>query len=621
MSTTQAAAAKASSSAAQGKAAPSLQPVPTQPASPPARPVPPAHAAPPPTTAAGESNSGLAASLEAWRKRLESAGIPCRAVALHGEDAAVCQDFPKHDARWSATWLPLRQRVSAGEPVALGRIEGVGGPADLMLATALQLPDGRAGIVGAVLAPPHHERTIQLVLLSLGWLQLAVSAASLVHNQHAARLLELMGHVGSQHEARAAAQEWINRTAAWARAEAPPVQQGFGLMLFEVRNGVPQWWVAADTAWSEKGSPTVREATEIATRAAVESQEVAHAPWWALPILDDGEPVAVLVTRCEGAAGLPDAVCAVLRGSAGLGEPLLRRWREADRSLFAHTADATRAAWRKLSGPGHATWKVGAVAAVLLLGVLLALPQPDRVTANLAIEGRVRQIVTAPFDGFIGQALVRPGDNVTVGQALARLDDRDLKLEQAKHRSERDQAAGKLRQAMAERDAPALALASAELQQTEAQLALVDAKLARAQLLSPLDGVVVSGDWVQQIGGPVETGKQMFEIAASDGYRVVLHVPDKDIARVHVGQGGALRLTGQPNVSHAFKVSTVTATASVQDGGNGFRVEAVWDGTAPALSPGMQGVGKIEVGEANLLTLWTRSSIDWLRLKLWTWWW
>ena len=60
-----------------------------------------------------------------------------------------------------------------------------------------------------------------LVLLSLGGLQLSLSAASLAHNQRAARLLEMMGHVSAQDSARAAAQEWINRTAAWVRAEVP----------------------------------------------------------------------------------------------------------------------------------------------------------------------------------------------------------------------------------------------------------------------------------------------------------------------------------------------------------------------------------------------------------------
>jgi multidrug resistance efflux pump len=331
----------------------------------------------------------------------------------------------------------------------------------------------------------------------------------------------------------------------------------------------------------------------------------------------------VLVARHDAAGGaeLPGEVLALLRASAGLAEPLLRQWREAERGLLRHALDALRGAWRKLWGPGHLSWKVGALALVAALAVLLAWPVPDRVNASTVIEGRTRQLITAPFDGFIAQVLVRPGERVARGQVLARLDDRELKLEQGKHASERDQAAGKLRQAMSERDAPAMASAQAEVRQAEAQLALVEAKLARAGLVAPIDGLVVTGDWAQQIGGPVETGKEMFEIATTDGYRVVLHVPDRDIARVRSGQQGALRLTGQPQTAYGFEVTRVTATASVQDGVNGFRVEAAWQGSAPPLSPGMQGVGKVEVGEANLLTVWTRSSIDWLRLKIWSWWW
>ena len=102
---------------------------------------------------------------------------------------------------------------------------------------------------------------------------------------------------------------------------------------------------------------------------------------------------------------------------------------------------------------------------VLALLLLLLLPVPDRVTANTVIEGRLRQVVTAPFDGFIGQVMVRPGERVTRGQVLARLDDRDLKLEQARLHSEREQAAGRLRQAMADREAAAMALAQAEVLQ------------------------------------------------------------------------------------------------------------------------------------------------------------
>ena len=552
----------------------------------------------------------LAPALGVWQQRLAAAGLACRGVALFSADPAWRAPFA--DAVADEAWVTARELVSRKDPVALAKLGD-----ELLVATHLQLPSGQPAVVGALLASPHNDRNLQLLLLSLGWLQLTLSAASLAHNQRAAELLHLIGQVSSQAQARAAAQDWINRTAAWVRADEPAFE--LRLSLFEVKRDLACWWVAADTSHAEKGSPAVQEASELANRALVEAREFAAPGSWCLPLLEQGEVVAVLVA--QSAAPLPESALLILRTSAVVSEPLLRHWREAQRGLLPHAAAALRGLWLKLRGPGHWTWKAGAAGAVLLLAVLLLVPVDDRVTANAVIEGRTRQLVTAPFEGFVAEALVRPGDRVTKGQVLLKLDDRDLKLERGKLLGEREQAAAKLRQAMAEREASAVALASAEVQAAQGQLDLVEAKLARSALLAPMDGLVVSGDWVQQIGGPVELGKELFEIAASDGYRVVLHVPEREIARVKPGQTGVLRLSGQPQTGFDFALSRVTATAGVQDAANGFRVEAAWVGDAPPLSPGMQGVAKVTVGRANLLTIWTRGSIDWLRMKLWTWWW
>ncbi|MCE4540134.1 HlyD family efflux transporter periplasmic adaptor subunit [Pelomonas sp. P7] len=550
----------------------------------------------------------LAPALALWLQRLHAAGLGCQGVALHAADAAWRAPFERADV--ADAWAEARARVTRDSPVALGRVPS----GELLVATHLALPSGQPGIVGALLSPPHNDRSLQLLLLSLGWLQLTLSAASLAHNQRAAELLELMGHVASQKEARAAAQDWINRTAAWARRELP-AEAELRLALFEARQDRVHWWVAADVAHAEAASAGVQAAGEIAQRAFVEGRELAERGAWALPLLDQGEVVAVLIAQGDANA----AAQQVLRTSATLAEPLLRHWRTAELPLPVLAWRALRRVAGRLRGPGHWAWKGGAVAAVLTLAVLLLVPVDDRVTAHTVIEGRARQLVTAPFEGFIAEVPVRPGDRVQRGQLLLRLDDRDLKLEQAKLRGERDQAAGRLRQAMADREAAGVALASAELQGVEGQLALVDAKLARTRLVAPMDGLIVTGDWVQQLGAPVELGKEMFEIA-SEGYRVVLHVPERDIARVRTGQRGVLRLSGQPQAGHDFELSRVTATASVQDGINGFRAEAAWLGEVPPLSPGMQGVAKVVVGSANLLTIWTRESIDWLRLKLWQYW-
>ena len=37
------------------------------------------------------------------------------------------------------------------------------------------------------------------------------------------------------------------------------------------------------------------------------------------------------------------------------------------------------------------------------------------------------------------------------------------------------------------------------------------------------------------------------------------------------------------------------------------------------LRPGVEGVGKIDVGERRLLWIGVHDIIDWLRLKLWAW--
>jgi len=568
-----------------------------------------APAAPPPAPE-------LAPALAMWQQRLGAAGLACRAVALFSEDPAWRAPFADADAAVAEAWASTRVRVSRQDPVALAKLGD-----ELLVATHLQLPSGQPGVVGALLAPPHNDRSLQLLLLALGWLQLTLAAASLAHNQRAGELLQLMGHVSAQAQPRAAAQDWINRTAAWVRAAESEGQAGLELRLslFEVRRDAVRWWVGADSSDAEKAAPGVQQAAELAQRALVEAREFSEPGAWALPLLEQGVVVAVLVAQSP--APLPEQALLILRTSAVVTEPLLRHWRDAERGLLPHLAATLREGWRKLRGPGHRTWKVGALGILLTLALLLLMPVDDRVTANTVIEGRTRQLVTAPFEGFVAEALVRPGDRVVKGQPLLKFDDRELRLEQGKLRGDREQAAAKLRQAMAEREPSAVAMASAELQAAQGQLDLVEAKLARAQLTAPMDGLIVSGDWVQQIGAPVELGREMFELAAGDGYRVVLHVPEREIARVAAGQPGVLRLAGQPQTGFDFKLSRITATASVQDGANGFRVEAAWVGDAPALSPGMQGVAKVTVGRANLLTVWTRSSLDWLRMKLWTWWW
>ena len=83
---------------------------------------------------------------------------------------------------------------------------------------------------------------------------------------------------------------------------------------------------------------------------------------------------------------------------------------------------------------------------------------------------------------------------------LAALDDRELKLERLKHRSEQEEQLKQYRQAMAEHNAAQVQILSAQLEQSSARRSSESRTSCCALACAPFDGVVVSGDLSQSLG-------------------------------------------------------------------------------------------------------------------------
>lgn len=326
----------------------------------------------------------------------------------------------------------------------------------------------------------------------------------------------------------------------------------------------------------------------------------------------------ITLERAEGDA-FNEADHVWLDAFATLFTSIVEQRRAAERSSFGRLLHEARELQVRLFGPGHLLWKTAGSVIILLVAIMVLLHVEYRVAAKTVIEGDIQRVAAAPFEGFIGSSHVRAGDTVRKGQILARLDDRDLIVEQARWASERDQYDNKLREAMANHDLTAVQVVGAQLRQAEAQLALVTEKISRASLVAPYDGVVVSGDLSQQIGTPVESGKKLFEIAPLQRYRVILQVDEREIRHVTIGQKGHLVISGIAGAPMPFTVAKVTSVATAQDGKNFFRVEAQLQQVSDRLRPGMEGVGKVEVGERQLWWIVTHGFTDWMRLALWRW--
>jgi multidrug efflux pump subunit AcrA (membrane-fusion protein) len=200
---------------------------------------------------------------------------------------------------------------------------------------------------------------------------------------------------------------------------------------------------------------------------------------------------------------------------------------------------------------------------------------------------------------------------------LARLDDRDLRLERRKRESQIVQLEKEYREALADRDRTQVSILRAQIEQAAAHLGLVEEQLGRTHVVAPFDGIILEGDLDRSLGSPVELGRVLFEIAPLDGYRIIIEVDGRDIVDVEVGQPGRLALASLPGRPLPLMIDRITPISTSADGRTYFRVEAVLEEPFAALRPGMEGIAKVDVGRRRLLWVWTHELLDWLRL--WTW--
>ncbi len=339
-----------------------------------------------------------------------------------------------------------------------------------------------------------------------------------------------------------------------------------------------------------------------------------------IPLVDNSAIIGALTLERSGEQPFETGTVALFTQLAAMIGPALELKRRNDRWLINKAGDSTRSLLGKLVGPHYLVMKLASVACVALVWFMVVTDGNYRITADAALEGQVQRAVVAPIDGYINASDIRAGDIVQTGQQMGELDDKDLKLEYEKMTSQKNQYIREQRSALAAHERAQASILSAQIDQVDSQMRLIEEQLERLHIVSPFDGIVVSGDLSQSLGSPVARGDVLFEVAPLDEYRLMLQVNENDIREIEIGQSGQLRLSGMPGDTLPLVIDKITPVSESGEGSNFFRVEARLESEPEQLRPGMEGVAKIEVGERKLVWIWTHKMIDWLRLWTWSWW-
>ncbi len=272
-------------------------------------------------------------------------------------------------------------------------------------------------------------------------------------------------------------------------------------------------------------------------------------------------------------------------------------------SLLAATIQALhRRPWQRQrqgpqSGPAR---RLLAVAAVLALLMLMLVPFPYRVPATAQVRPLTTRYVVARFDTILDKVLVDSGDRVRAGEPLARLDGREITLRLAALTAEQDKAARIRDRALAQGDTPAAQIARLDMERLDQQIKLLRTRQQHLLLVSPVDGIVLTGDLKRAQGGPVTKGQTLFEVAPLKKMDIELAIDEEDIGRIRSGMAVGIRFDAYPDHRWQGTIDRIIPKSRIRDMRNVFIAELTADNSSGRLRPGMRGEARIDCGHRSL---------------------
>ncbi|MFO1319095.1 MAG: biotin/lipoyl-binding protein [Burkholderiales bacterium] len=318
----------------------------------------------------------------------------------------------------------------------------------------------------------------------------------------------------------------------------------------------------------------------------------------AFPLQMFGNCAGVLLCERLDGPGFDALEMEVLENTAGLIAPLI--------DLKPVTRGATVSRERRfvagMFGPVRLKWKLALIALLAVVLFVLGATGEYDAPVGVVVEGHAPRRITAPFDGKLAEVMVRVGDGVRRGQVLARFDDAELQIEKVKLAAERDRLAQVLRAPAAEGEPPPQPTETqvARRKEIETRLTLIDDRLARLQIVSPIDGTVQAAVTAGVRQQPLHGDDPLFTIAQVDGYRIGVQAARDDLAALRDGQIGVARI-GAEEVE--FRILRLVP-GDVD--GEPVRAEAQALRMSSQIQPGMQGLGRVQVGTRKLVWIWWR---------------
>jgi RND family efflux transporter MFP subunit len=277
-----------------------------------------------------------------------------------------------------------------------------------------------------------------------------------------------------------------------------------------------------------------------------------------------------------------------------------------------------------LAAMPRSRWAQYARRAAFVVGFLILVPWPMRVSTDATVVPAQRRMISAIGGGVVQRVFVHEGDLVQPGQVLAQLDSSDDQVRLAEADAALAQSRRELAEAEFRNDPSAAGQAKIRGDMHQAQVDLERLRLAESQLRSPIAGMVITPKVQDKTGSMVKPGESFCEIVAQDRMAAEMSVPENDLALVQPGKKVTLKLNAYPTMTFDGEVDRIGAQTKTEAGDQYFIVRATFTNRDGLARTGMVGRGRIRAGGGWFQSGWfpvgytlLRSPFQWAWEKAW----
>jgi GAF domain-containing protein len=341
--------------------------------------------------------------------------------------------------------------------------------------------------------------------------------------------------------------------------------------------------------------------------------------FYAVPLNDDTGRVGVLSMESSDPDFLGAAHLEILQVLAGQATVALRNAQMYKEVPFISVLEPVLERKRKFMAMEKSRRTM-----ILLLGsaalVFLSIfPLPMRLDGDAVVTPLRRAQVQPEFEGVVGKVFVREGERVKQGQLLAEMEAWDTKSTLAEAEAKYRSGLMQMNSSLAANDGTQAGIARVQADYWKAEVARLHELVGKAQLRSPIDGIVTTPHLENMVGRRLQLGDSFTDVADTTSALVDVAIDDADVSLLRAGSQAVVKLNGYANRTFHGNVDVVSAKAEPLGETRVFFARVLVPNQEGLIRAGMEGRGKVTAGWYPSGYVLFRRPTVWLYYKLWTW--